>query len=218
MIMTMFDRIKNDLASLDYFSKYKFRKRDSSFFFKTKEGKQFIELDHWIDNTTSSLVIYPIYGVRFDILSKWFEKFSVKSLQDQRDRASVDFSGSMLSHQNKFYFQLSKDEYYADFNNLKANLIECSEYVFTEYSSLDKLYDKIIIPILNEESVLPDVGADWIFIDLALCKLVNPNKFHTLKQIIMSHVKMMYARKEPNILDYYPHLEHIFQYLESSKL
>ena len=87
----MFDRIKNDLASLDYFSKYKFRKRDSSFFFKTKEGKQFIELDHWIDNTTSSLVIYPIYGVRFDILSKWFEKFSVKSLQDQRDRASVDF-------------------------------------------------------------------------------------------------------------------------------
>ena len=29
---------------------------------------------------------------------------------------------------------------------------------------------------------------------------------------------MMYARKEPNILDYYPHLEHIFQYLESSKL
>ena len=59
---------------------------------KTKGGKQFIEMDHWIDEATSSLVIYPIYGVRFDILSKWFEKFSMKNLQDQRDRASIAFS------------------------------------------------------------------------------------------------------------------------------
>ena len=33
-------------------------------------------MDHWIDEATSSLVIYPIYGVRFDILSKWFGKTS----------------------------------------------------------------------------------------------------------------------------------------------
>ena len=103
----IFDKIIKDLLNLDFFSEYKFRKRDSSFLLKTKGGKQIIEMDHWIDEATSSLVIYPIYGVRFDILSKWFEKFSVKNLQDQRDGASIDFSGEMLSIQDEFYFNLN---------------------------------------------------------------------------------------------------------------
>ena len=73
----IFDKIIKDLLNLDFFSEYKFRKRDSSFLLKTKGGKQIIEMDHWIDEATSSLVIYPIYGVRFDILSKWFEKLNM---------------------------------------------------------------------------------------------------------------------------------------------
>lgn len=177
----IFDKIIKDLLQLNFFSEYKFRKRDSSFLLKTKGGKQFIEMDHWIDEATSSLVIYPIYGVRFDILSKWFEKFSMKNLQDQRDRASIAFSGDMLSMQDKFYFNLNGEKYATDFNELQAKVQKCAEYVFSEYSSLDKLYDKTIVPILNGEVSLPDVGADWIFIDLALCKIVNPSNFPLMK-------------------------------------
>ena len=99
-----------------------------------------------------------------------------------------------------------------------AKVQKCAEYVFSEYSSLDKLYDKTIVPILNGEVSLPDVGADWIFIDLALCKIVNPSNFHKLKQIILSHVRKMYMCKEPNILDYYDNLEDILQYLEYTQL
>lgn len=58
----IFDKIIKDLLQLNFFSEYKFRKRDSSFLLKTKGGKQFIEMDHWIDEATSSLVIYPIYS------------------------------------------------------------------------------------------------------------------------------------------------------------
>ncbi len=115
-------------------------------------------MDHWIDEATSSLVIYPIYGVRFDILSKWFEKFSMKNLQDQRDRASIGFSGDMLSMQDKFYFNLNGEKYATDFNELQAKVQKCTEYVFSEYSSLDKLYNKTILPFLNGEVYLPDVG------------------------------------------------------------
>lgn len=68
--------------------------------------------------------------------------------------------------------------------------------------------------MLNGETELPDVGADWIFIDMALCKLVAPANFHKLKQIILSHVEKMYAHQEPNILDYYNRFEDIFHYLE----
>lgn len=77
----IFNEIITDLIQFDFFSEYKFRKRDSSLILKTKEGKQIIELDHWIDVAKTSIVIYPIYGVRFDVLSKWFEKFSVKNIQ-----------------------------------------------------------------------------------------------------------------------------------------
>ena len=80
-------------------------------------------MDHWIDEATSSLVIYPIYGVRFDILSKWFEKFSMKNLQDQRDRASIAFSRDMLSMQYKFYFNLNVEKYATDFNQYCVKLI-----------------------------------------------------------------------------------------------
>lgn len=95
----------------------------------------------------------------------------------------------MLSLQDKFYFRLDKNGYSDDFNNFRVNLEKCAMYVFAEYSSLDKLYDRTILPILNGKANLPDVGADWIFIDLALCKLVNPTNFYKLKQIILSHVK-----------------------------
>lgn len=102
----IFDKIIKDLLNLNFFSEYKFRKRDSSFLLKTKGGKQIIEMDHWIDEATSSLVIYPIYGVRFDILSKWFEKFSMKNLQDQRDGASIDFFWGYAIYARQVLFQL----------------------------------------------------------------------------------------------------------------
>ena len=50
-------KIQNSwLYVFNFFSEYKFRKRDSSFLLKTKGGKQFIEMDHWIDEATSSLL------------------------------------------------------------------------------------------------------------------------------------------------------------------
>lgn len=214
----LFDEIIDDIRHLDFFSDYKFRKRDSSLYFKTKDRKQYIELDHWIDYPKASLIIYPIYGVRFDILSKWFEKFSVKQLQDQRDRPSIAFTGNMLSQQDKFVFKTNKEGYFENLENFKIILTRCSEYVFSTYSSLDNLYEQTIQPILDGDATLPDVGADWIFIDLALCKLVEPARFNDLKQIILSHVDKMYQRREPNILDYYDRLEEILHYLEYNKI
>ena len=104
----LFDEIINDLTRTGPFVEYKFRKRDSTLLLKREGKRQSIELDHWIDHSTSSLVIYAIYGVRFDILHKWFEKFSFNTLQDQRDWTSVAFSGNMLGQQDEFHFKLNK--------------------------------------------------------------------------------------------------------------
>lgn len=66
----LFDEIINDLTQKEPFVEYKFRKRDSMLLLKNGGKRQSIELDHWIDHSTSSLVIYAVYGVRFDILHK----------------------------------------------------------------------------------------------------------------------------------------------------
>lgn len=211
----LFDTIVADLMQIDQFAVYKYRKRDSMLLYK-KDGKRLsIELDHWIDDSSSSLVIYPIYGVRFDILHKWFEKFSVNTLQDQRDRASISFSGDMLCQQEEFYFKQNKGHYQDDFYKLQTQLLNNSEYVFSTYSSLEKLYANVIEPILNKNVQLLDVGADWIFIDLALCKLIQPDKYNQLKQILLDHIEFMYKRGEPNVLDYYGRLYEILSYLET---
>ena len=213
----LFDTIVADLMQIDQFAVYKFRKRDSMLLYK-KDGKRLsIELDHWIDDSSSSLVIYPIYGVRFDVLHKWFEKFSVNTLQDQRDRASISFSGDMLCQQEEFYFKQNKEHYKDDFYKLQKQLLKNSEYVFSTYSSLEKLYANVIEPILNKNVQLLDVGADWIFIDLALCKLIQPDKYNQLKQILLDHIEFMYKRGEPNVLDYYGRLDEIFSYLENHR-
>lgn len=180
--------------------------------------RQSIELDHWIDHSTSSLVIYAVYGVRFDILHKWFEKFSFNTLQDQRDWTSVAFSGNMLGQRDEFHFKLNKKGYQKDFENMLTTLIQCSDYVFSTYSSLPNFYMKEIQPILDGEAELPDVGANWVFIDLTLCKLVRPDNYHQLKNILLDRVEFMYNRGEPNIKEYYEQLDEILSYLENTEL
>ena len=214
----LFEKIVNDLTQKDPFVEYKFRKRDSMFLLKNGGKRQSIELDHWIDHSTSSLVIYAVYGVRFDILHKWFEKFSFNTLQDQRDWTSVAFSGNMLGQQDEFHFKLNKKGYQKDFENMLTTLIRCSDYVFSTYSSLPNFYMKEIQPILDGEAELPDVGANWVFIDLTLCKLVRPDNYHQLKNILLDRVEFMYNRGEPNIKEYYEQLDEILSYLENTEL
>lgn len=51
-----------------------------------------------------------------------------------------------------------------------AKVQKCAEYVFSGYSSLDKLYNKTILPILNGEVSLPDVFG-LVYVSLLLQSL-----------------------------------------------
>ena len=77
---------------------------------------------------------------------------------------------------------------------------------------------KEIQPILDGEVELPDVGANWVFIDLTLCKLVRPDNYRQLKKILLDRVEFMYNRGEPNIKEYYEQLDEILSYLENTEL
>ena len=212
----LLNQIMTELQNDPYFSNFKIRKRDASLYRTIDGGKEYIELQH--RREYGFLDLFPIYSVRFDKLSKWFEKFSFKSLQDQRDGSSISFCGEMLSQQDRFEFRLDGYNYQADFNNLNSVLKSCSKYVFETYSTMQKLYDRTIIPVLNGTKELPSNGADWIAIDLALCKIVAPERLEDLKKIIFERAAWMHSRNEPNIGYYYDRLDEIYDYLLSIDL
>ena len=215
---TYFDKLASELLEDHYFQKFKFRKRDSALIQKTKYGIQFIELHHWTYGNLT-LVIHPQYFVRFDILSRWFEKFSFKTLRDQRDGWYVGFTGEMLGKQDSFEFPYHQSivQYKNELQRLKDCIIECSEFVFEEYSTLEKSYQKELVPILEGRKTLPKVGAEWLFENLTLCKIVHPENYEKLKDIHIKRAQEMYERKEPNISKYYPHLDEILSYMENQE-
>ena len=214
---SLLDRIIDEMIEDNYFINFQIKRRGIAFIQKTAFGKDIIFLDHW-KNYDSQLVVYPIYTGRYDILSVWFERFSFKSLKDQRNNGYVSFSGEMLHTYDKFYFD--KDE--SNFKDEVKKLTECvkksSQTVFEAFSSLEKAYDIEIAPILSGIKELPDIGADWFFENLTLCRLVHPENYEKLKAIHLKQAKYMYDRGEPNITAYYDRIDEILTYLENLDL
>lgn len=215
---TFFDQVLSELMEDPYFHKFKFRKRDSSLNLKTNFGRQSILLEHW-SYLNLSLIIRPLYEVRFDVLCRWFEKFSCRTLSDQRDDAYVGFTGDILGKQETFDFSYYESgvSYKNELKELKDCIIECSKHVFEEYSSLEVTYQKKIKPILEGKIDLPIVGAEWFFYNLTLCKIIHPEKYDELKYIHLKRAKEMYERNEPNMSIYYPRMDEILTYMENQK-
>ena len=216
-VQNLFNLILSELTTDRFFNDFKFRKRDSSFIRKTDYGKNIIMLDHW-NVDLESMVIYPQYLVRFDVLRKWFEKFSFKSLKDQRDCVYVGFTGEMLGSQDKFRFLYDKTNLKSQSMKLRECLKKDGDAVFNAYSSLENAYEIEITPILKGSKCLPDIGADWFFENLTLCKIVSPEDYEKLKEIQLKQAKLMYERGEPNISAYYTKLPEILSYLEGLEL
>lgn len=214
---TYFDKIATELMEDPYFQKFKFRKRDSSLIQKTQYGRNIIHLEHW-SCFNISLTIRPYYGIRFDKLCKWFEKFSFKTIADQRNGDYVGFYGDMLGKQQIYEFPYYETEpsLKKEVKKLKEDIIECSKHVFEEYDTLEKAYHKKITPILEGKQNLPRVGADWFFENLTLCKITHPENYKKLKDIHLRHAAEMNKREEPNMSIYYPRLNEILLYMEEN--
>lgn len=212
------DLIIQDLRKNTFLADFKFRKTDSVFHSELDGVTKIIELAHWQVYPPTAVEIYPMYNVRFEILHRWFERFSARTLRDQRNDDSIGFNGKMLSAQNTFIIDSQSKFFEAELDNLRDNIKRNAEYVFSKYSSLQDLYEEIIVPILNGSKEMPNIGADWMFVDLALCKLVAPENYQKFKQLLVHHVDKLYKNSEPNILLVYDKMEEMFNFIESSNL
>lgn len=208
LFLTVVDRLKAEL----FLNGFKFRKRDYSFIQQEKGLRRHIELDHWTKDGV--LIVYPIYMVRFDILLKWFEPYNVKSRQARQDNPSVGFTGNMLGRQDKF--MISEANLERDYSKLCGTLADCSGIVFQSYTSLRDMFDREIIPRLEGKRALPDVGADWAFKYLTLTRIVSPEDYPAVKELVLAQVQKMANRHEPNVIDYFSRLDEIISVMEQT--
>ncbi|MBR6042287.1 MAG: hypothetical protein IKP37_06600 [Paludibacteraceae bacterium] len=213
----LYNKIILDLSSNVYFSVFKFRKRDDCFISQKKGFKRDVMLRHWIE--PGELVVYPIYGIRYDALLNWFKKYSFKSLQDQKDNYSFGFAGTMLGCKENYYkFKLDGSNFKIVWEILLADIINCLNTTYSNYKTLELAYKNEIEPILSGEAELPTVGIDWAFIDLTLCKIVAPHNYMQFKKIMMQRIEYMHSKDEPNLAHYYDRLDEILEYMESLTL
>ena len=195
-------RILSDLMQDPYLAQFKLRKSDCFLYLKEGDERKSISLYHWAD--MSSLSIRPVYGVKFEILTKWFEKFSWMPLKVQRDNSDLIFGeieGITRGWMNTYEFNKDGIGYPKSLRILREDLVNASKFIFSKYDSLDSMYKFEVIPLLDGTRKLSagNLGDTWIFIYLRLCQLVSPKDYPKLKEILMKHFNFMYQRGEPNI-------------------
>ncbi len=191
------------------------KKTGSKYTFKEKGVKKEVEFRHHTDKWSGTLIIAPAYYVRYDALENWFSKFSFKSKSDQRSSYSFGFVGETIGYNTNYFFRLDDSDNKSAINKFHEEVLSCTEYVFTNYGTLSLAYKNRIEPILNGELELPDGGFDWAMIDLTLCKIVNPDNYNKLKEIIIDRINFLNNRKEPNVAYYYDKIDDILRHLES---
>lgn len=210
----MLGKISTLLSEDDFFRDFKFRKSDCCFISKNGGFRKEVHLDHYCKY--DELVFYPIFDVKFDVLLNWFKKYNFKTIQDQKDNHSFGFSSCMLGKKSSYYyFGLDGKDFQSKFDSFKKELIECSNWVFTNYATLDLAYQQEIVPLLNGEKEMPDGGIEWAFIDLTLCRIVTPQNYDTFKKMVLERIEFLHCRNEPNLAHYYDKLDEIIAYMES---
>ena len=209
----LLEKITALLSEDDFFRDFKFRKSDRSFISKNDGFRKDVQLQcAYYGNV---IHLHPIYTVKFDILLNWFKKYNFKTLQDQRDNYSFGFSSSMLGKKSSYYeFSLDGKDFDSKFDFFKKELIECSNWVFTNYATLDLAYQHEIIPLLNGDKEMPDGGIEWAFEDLTLCRIVSPQNYDAFKKKVLERIEFLHSRNEPNLAHYYDKLDEIIAYME----
>lgn len=215
------DKILNRLITESVFEDFSIRKSDSSLIKKTKDGFYKFSLPEsslTVDLKTNlpAIQVYPILSRRFDIIFKWFEKYSFIDLKTQKGHAN---SYLRLFDIMDFYFYENSYHFEKQYTQLRDIVIANAIDFFEKNSTLENLYQNKIVPILNGNISLPDTGSNWIFAYLKLAWVVDKANYYKLKKIILKQIDfLMFGREfqEPGISRYYDRLDEIFADIENS--
>ena len=213
-------KIIEAIASDPYFKEYKIKKSDASIILKSDTGYRRILFQYYntydLRRKQLALEIKPNYDIRFNVLHKWFEKYSKRTLADQRNDYSVGFIGSMIGATDDFYFLESRKEYYVDLQSLYDEVVRNANNIFSKFATLESYYNYCINDVLNGKRELPDEGFEWVTEYLIAAKLVSPSNYELVKSLVLKRAEWMMGRNNPNMKLYYNELPTILADLDST--
>ena len=201
------------------FEGFAVRKSDCCLIQKNALGYRKVVFDRYVsfDRNELALEITPTYAVRYNILHKWIEKYSVRTLKDQRGDGSVSFTGDMLGRTECFYFPLSGKDFYKDSQLLKREVFRNAEYVFSQFGTLKKFYENHVQLHIANKCKFFSQDIDWGIEMLIATRLIAPEDYEKNKQVIMNRFEEINALKDPNIEFYYDRLPEIIADMEQTE-
>ncbi|MDE6646546.1 MAG: hypothetical protein K2K03_01720 [Prevotella sp.] len=210
----LFETLVSDIMADPFFSDYKFKKSDNMLYRCDGGSRICIKLPHWRDYGECRIRV--LYGRRFEILTRWFEKFSCLTLRDQRSNDNVIHGNTYYGLDDDIYFDYNFSDYDQKVRKFIPMLKENLTRFLKKYSTLEDFYNVDVLPVITNNKELPDVGANWIFIYLTLGFLVDKDNYPTLKKKILERVEWMHGRNEPNVAHYYDRMDEIISYMEEN--
>ncbi len=212
--------ISEAVASDAFFKDFFVRKKDGSIICKTEYGYKRVQFQHYntydLVRDDLALEMKPVYGVRFNVLHKWFEKYQVRPLNYVRDEESVAFSGNQFGEREDYYFLENRYEYEKDLRVLRTEVVKNAKFIFSKYSSLQDYYRYIVVETINGRRKFLDIGIEWAMDFLTATKIAAPSDYQRVKEVVLQRIEMLNNRNEPNIIKYYDDLPMILEDLEST--
>ena len=170
------------------------------------------------------LWLHPGFTIRFDFVHRWFEKYGCKPLPVQRGNYTVGATPKKYNLGGKYggtyIIELNTNSFIEDCDKIKQTIKICAEKFFSEYKTPEDVYIHDILPIIEGKKELPSIGADWLFENLTICKVVAPENYEKLKDLSLERAKWLMtpnggSRPDGNMVHYYDRLDEILGYLES---
>lgn len=211
----LFDVVKSLLLQEPEFDGFVYRRKDNRFVLKFNGGIFFIELAHY-EEMYAPLDIWGAIYVNYNICSEWFEKFRIETLPVHCDRL-LEESFFIASLDRRHSLRKKKELFDSDYLQLRSSLIYIMREYIPKYSSLKKLYEARVLPIITGEKYLPEywTGIETEFEYLTICRIVAPENYEKLKELVIMNFRLKYLEKEDNYMLYHQEIEEIFTYFES---
>jgi len=216
MNKNLFKTIISDILNDDFFTGYKFVSSVNTLVLRTGDEFISVELDHWRDYYDEACVIRPLYKRHFDILCKWFEKYSVRDLRFQRLDPHVMLGNDSFGQEEEISFNYDFSDYDEKYNLLIETLRTDLTQFAVEYATLNDYYNKIVLPRIIGKMEFPDAGAEWIFEYLTATYLLDRDNYLTLKNKVFCHAEWLLHHHELNVAKYYDRLDEIISYMENN--
>ena len=114
-----------------------------------------VEVDDGPHKYVATVCALPTYLKRFEVLHKWFEKYSTIRLVDLRSWGSVGFSDDMVYGKWTF-FQFYQDgtNFESEYKKIYEHITTGVNYLESNFRTLQQLYDYKVKPVLNGESLM----------------------------------------------------------------